>query len=232
MKKGPKDEGVDYLVHQAREHLEKKYGSSWFHEVLTTSDVPLERPLHYETFWGDLYVETIREAVGADVSLDVGEFFGVTQPAGPVTREGLFRFYPRVFDLNQPYGWTIWSIQVPGWLLSEVLEVGSKYYDTYFSTSGMSYSLHQTESGVQVKDLRVNGKKFDPNRIYKMAVTEGIGRGGKELSRLLRLFFKPKDSGIPVWMAVEKRLRQMGSASASSSATSRGNSGAIFDGQP
>ena len=127
-------------VAAARRDLEKKYTPQWLYEVLGVSDAPWESPQEHPTPWGNLYVDAIREAVGADLGLDDSEFFGGNQPAGPITRETIMSFYPRTFDLTHPLGWTVWTIKVPGWLLDAVLHetVGTA---SFFNLSNCEFDV-------------------------------------------------------------------------------------------
>ncbi|MBI4924808.1 MAG: 5'-nucleotidase C-terminal domain-containing protein, partial [Bdellovibrio sp.] len=206
---GDQDPEIVKLVLQARATLEDKYGKNWFYEPLIYSDIPLERPLSHATRWGDIYADAIKEAIYADVSIDVGEFFGGTRPAGIVTRETLFQFYPRVFDVYKPYGWTIWEIQTAGSLLKWILDTLLKN-GTFMNTSGVQYNVVNNNNSVLAENVRVNGYFLDPNKTYRIAVSEGIGRGSSEAGFILKRTFRPKDSGISIWHAVEEKLKKIG----------------------
>lgn len=197
------------LVEDGRTQLERRYGASWLYEVLAYSEIPLERPLYGPTEWGHLVGEAVRETAGADFTLDVGEFFGESLPPGPVTRENLIQFYPRVFDARKSSGWNVWTIKAPGWLIRLVLGEAARM-GQYLNTTGLTYDIENTENGPWVKNLRVQGRKFRWYREYSIAVTEGIGRGSMEISFLLQAFFRPEDTGTPVWAAIENRLKAMG----------------------
>jgi hypothetical protein len=57
----------------------------------------------------------------------------------------------------------------------------------------------------------LNGKPFNPLHSYKVALPEGIGRAIDEISDLFKLVFRsPKDTGTPVWQAIEHKLREIG----------------------
>ncbi|MCM2280124.1 MAG: bifunctional metallophosphatase/5'-nucleotidase [Oligoflexia bacterium] len=207
---GPRDPEMETRVSGARHSLEQRYGTDWLYETIGHSEVPIERPLHGPTRWGQLSAETLHETAGTDLSLDIGEFYGVSQPAGPVTRETLMQFYPRVFDIHRSSGWTIWRVQAPGWLLRLVLTEAVKMRQ-YIITAGLTYQIKTNDQGEpRVSKIRVNGRKLVDTQQYSVAVSEGLGRGGQELSALLRLIFEPEDTGVPFWSALERKIRAEG----------------------
>jgi 2',3'-cyclic-nucleotide 2'-phosphodiesterase (5'-nucleotidase family) len=205
---GDQDRTIASDVKAAREDLDAVYGSQWLSDVLTVTDTPMVSPVNQPTVWGDVYVDALREAVGADLGLDSGEFFGDTQAAGAVTREMMMNFYPRYFDLTKKMGWTVWKIDVPGWLLKAVLEVVTKD-GSFFNLSQVEFDIITGSGAPQIKNIRIGGKPLDVLRTYHVAVSEGIGRGLEEPLKALKLIFWPKDSGIPIWTAVENKIRSL-----------------------
>ena len=203
------DRKIASEVQLAREEVEDRMGSKWLHDPIAFSEVPLEPPMTHATQWGNLYGEAFRETVGADISFDVGEFYGTAQEGGVIDREKLFQFYPRIFNQDKPLGYTVWKIDVPGWLLKIVFELayGKQYF---FNSVGLGFDVVSSGGKTRLQNFSVDGKPLHDFQIYHLAVSEGIGRGGEDISVLLRLFFEPKDSGIPVISAVEAKLRAMG----------------------
>jgi 5'-nucleotidase/UDP-sugar diphosphatase len=204
----PQDPSIASEVSIARQDLETIYGAQWLSEVLTVSDVPIEEPTSHPTVWGNIWVDALRETANADFGLDVSEFFGGTQDAGPVTREKLMNFYPRYFDLTKKLGWTVWRIDVPGWLLKIVLEVSTKE-GKFFNLSNVTYDVITGDGAPKVKNIQVGGKALNVFKTYHAGVSEGIGRGSEGISKFLKLIFWQKDTGIPVWTAVENKIRSM-----------------------
>src|SRR6185437_14478225 len=93
-----KSQGQDRVIAQsvsdARHDLETRYGADWLYHVIGVTDTQMVNPGQAPTAWGNFYMDAIRESVGADMALDSSEFFGASQPAGPITREMLMDFYP------------------------------------------------------------------------------------------------------------------------------------------
>lgn len=205
----PENEKIKALVQQARQSLESTYRKEWLSEVVAYSKTGVVRPDTGPTEFADLYAETLRDVAKAEMSLDIGAFYGAEYGPGPVTREMLYNYYPRTFDVRKPLGWTIWSVKAPGWLIQLVLDIGLKY--TYINTAGVSYKVEKSKKGKnKISQIKINGKRLNPGKIYQVGVSEGIGRGADEISVLLRKLFAPVDTGVSIWSAVEHRLREKG----------------------
>ena len=204
----PQDQVIAGEVSAARQDLEAIYGQKWLSEVLAISDVPIEEPTTHPTVWGNLWADALRETAKADFGLDVSEFYGGTQEAGPVTREKLMNFYPRTFDLNKKMGWNVWRIDIPGWLIKIVLEVATKE-GTFFNLSNVTFDVIAGQGAPKVKNIKIGGKNLNILKIYHCGVSEGIGRGSEGISKFLKFIFWQKDTGVPVWTAVENKIRRM-----------------------
>jgi 5'-nucleotidase/UDP-sugar diphosphatase len=204
----PQDPSIASEVVTARQDLENIYGQQWLSEVLTTSDVPMEEPISHPTVWGNIWADALRETAQADIGLDISEFFGGTQAAGPITREKLMNFYPRTFDLSRKMGWNVWRLDVPGWLLKIVLEVATKE-GTFFNLSNVTFDVITGHGAPEVKNTRIGGKPLNILKTYHCGVSEGLGLGSEGISKFLKLIFWQKDTGVPVWTAVENKIRAM-----------------------
>lgn len=212
---GPKDQRIEQMVSEARQKLEASYGRQWLIEVIGHSDVPLTRPTASNpTVAGNLVADAMREAVSADIAVSPADFFGDNQPAGPITREGLFNLYPRVFSFDERYGWTIWTTRVRGWILKAALKIaiGRGYPLTL---SGASLDVRSGRGSQQIVSLSVDGAKIKPFKMYRVAIPEGLGRAIAEKVKISKLIFRhAKDTGVPIWQATEARVRGLGSIQA------------------
>jgi 2',3'-cyclic-nucleotide 2'-phosphodiesterase (5'-nucleotidase family) len=205
----PLGSGIRAMVTEARRMLEKRYTPEWLYSTVGFTNTPLQRPKDATTAWGSFFMETVRQTAKADLAVDPGEFHGPSQPAGIITPETLMTSYPRVFDATQAMGWTVWRIKVPGWMLHLLVDQVVKQ-GQHLNTAGLTFEVESTAAGAQVKNLKIQGKRLNWVKTYTMAVTEGIGRGAVEISFLLQLLFHPRDTGVPVWTALENRLRATG----------------------
>lgn len=206
---GAKDEAVAEQVRMARESLYREYGREWLNEIVGYTEVPMISPDQAPTIWSQFAVDAMREAVRAEVTIDSDEFYGNSMPAGPVTREQLFAFYPRVFHFNR-YGWTIYTANARGWVIELTIKEAIKR-GWWLSTSGLSYEVYYSGLTRKVRNLRVNGKPLKRFKNYRVALPEGIGRAAIEIAPVLSAIFKKnKNTGIPIWFALEAKLRRVG----------------------
>lgn len=207
----PKDPLIHEIITEAREALLERYGREWMTTPIGTTEVPLAAANDGPTVWGNFIAETIRSAVNADLSLDTAPFSGKTHPVGPITPESLLAAYPRLFDFGDRYGWTIWTNRVRGFWLWAVLKSVLKGSGAGFSVAGVSYRIEEKNGDRRVKDLRIGGRRIGWFRRYTMAFPEGISRGADEISETLKIVLKdPRDSRIPIWLALERKVRQVG----------------------
>jgi len=207
---GPLDDRVTREIAYVRETLEEEYGAAWLYEVIGQSSVPLQKQVVDPTPWSRLIADSLRLSTGADLAIDVPAFGGQDQPAGPVTRDMIIRNYPRMFDFEHKLGWTVWTAQVRGWILSvaitKALEAGVKA-----TISGIEYQVVNHAGKRKIKMLKIAGKPVNLLKNYKVALPEGIGRGVVELHPAIRSVIKKStDSGIPIWSAIESRFKNLG----------------------
>lgn len=210
-KDGPKDPVVDQAIQNARQELSDEFGDAWLHEPIGYSDIPLLVPRDAPTVWGSLVADAMKNSVGADLSLDAGgQLFGDNLPAGPVTREKLFRFYPRVFGFQEKEGWDIWTISVRGWVLRTLIEISMDQGLT-FNASGATYQPVKEAGLWHLRNFRIAGHKLEDLKTYHVALPEGIGRAIKEISPIFQAWMHhPRDSGIPIWSSIEDEFRRRG----------------------
>lgn len=209
---GPKDKAMVQKVEETRKQLEHDFGSAWLYETVGQTEVALERqndPMNV-TAWSAFAVDAIRESVGADVALDVNEFSGLTQPAGPLNREQLFALYPHIFDFSDRYGWNVWTNKVTGYVYKTAVVQALKM-GFVLTPSGFTYDIVTGPDGKRrLTNFKIGGVKLRNSKLYLMAVPEGLGRGAYEITPMTTAIFKePTNTGIPIWKALEQKLDRM-----------------------
>lgn len=191
---GEHEPRMEQFVQGARARFEAQFRTQWLHEVIGSTHVPMIPPNSSDTTWGNLFGSAMRRATGAELSIDAGPLFGDWQPAGPITREKLFNFYPRTFEFGPGIGWGIWLAECDGWIIQLLVE--------QFTKGG----LHATLGGN-------DGKPLYWFKRYTVAVPESIGRAIKEMMPGLDLIFlNPRDSGVTVLESVEREIQRQGGA--------------------
>lgn len=210
---GPRNKDIERFVASARARLEKDYPSQWLHEILAFSDHPFERPGSSQTFGSHFVNEAMRLTAGADVALNSPPLFGQNQPAGPITRESLFLFYPRVFDFSAvtalpTMGWSVWKADVFGFVLQiGIREAVRRGYE--LSMTGATFRVEGPKGKEEIKDLRVNGRRVSTFGTYRLALPEGIGRVIDEMGWFMELAFRnPESMHVPIWGAMEMQVQR------------------------
>lgn len=190
VKKGRTNENheMSILVESVRSELENEYGRAWLSEPIAYSPYPLDHPNKTETYYGELVTEAMRNATSADFALNSWAFTGISQPAGFINREQIILLYPRMFEVGKRLGWNVFTSFVNGELLNLIR---AKWIKSFLPLS-MTGRDH-----------------FEPGKVYKVALPEGIIKGADGISPLLRILLQsPKDTGIPMWTAIEQELKR------------------------
>lgn len=212
---GPKDPVVAQSIESAKQRLNDQYGEKWLHEVIGHSEIDWVVPHNKTTPWGFFVNEAMKRAARADLAIDDvgGAIYGDNLPAGPITREKLFRSYARVFDANARYGYTLWTVKVRGWALKSALkQIMDRGYE--IKPRGVTFKAkHYWKYGYHISNLRINDRKVGEFETLTIAMPEGIVRAIKEASPFKFaqvLLHSPQDTGVPIWFALEDELNRQG----------------------
>jgi len=135
-----RDPIVDTFTKTSREILNRDYGEEYLSEVIGHTEIPLSSSVSRITPWSKLVTDALREATGAEISVHSPGFGGATIMPGPVTREMVFNTYPRVFELEDRYGWYVWEVEVYGVVLKSILRLVLKTQQPAIF-SGISFNL-------------------------------------------------------------------------------------------
>lgn len=145
--KAQKDPVVDAYTKRSREILNNDYGKEYLSEVIGHTNIPLSSSVSRITTWSKLVTDALRESTGAGISVHSPGFGGATIQPGPITREMVFNTYPRVFDLEDRYGWYVWEVDVYGVVLKSILRLVLKTQQPAVF-SGVSFNLVDRDNEV------------------------------------------------------------------------------------
>ncbi len=196
---------ISRLVEEADLSLNNLYGDQWLNEVVGTSDLKHDTP-HGSRKWAGFITDTIREISGADVGIHVFSMSGDNYPIGKLTRKDLYNSIPRVFDMDEKFGWSVFTAEVKGYWLKILFEVLYKFGQP-LNFSGIEMKTYKTVFGIKIQDASINGKPINPFKTYKVAFTEGLIRGAIGLSKAtLSILQRPKRTDHLIWESLEKRF--------------------------
>ena len=157
--------------------------STALNSVIATTRVPLDadttRLRASETNLGDLFADAMRADTKADITItNSGSIRGDRQyPAGPITRRTLVEIHP--------FNNVICTVRVPGRVVLQALNNGvSKLPGTagqFPQVSGLTLRVTvSAPAGNRVSDVRVGGEPLDLDKIYTVAISDYMLRGGDD----------------------------------------------------
>lgn len=207
---GPKNREMADFVAEARQRLEAAYPRSWLTQQIGYSSVPLEKPKGGKSVWGDVVGEGMRRIAKADIAFNAADLFGDNLPPGPITRERLIQYYPRVFEFRKfTTGWAVWTAEVEGWILKYfVQEVVRQGFD--IAVTGASYIVSGAKGKEHVSHFKVGGRSVTALKTYKIALPEGIARVLANDYYKSKLLEPISCTNVSIWAAMELQLRRMG----------------------
>ena len=194
-------------VEQAQLGLEQTYGKQWLEYPIGFSEVVLKSPMSESTEWGDFMAEAMRQAGQAEIAFDVARFHGLDQSAGIIRRLNLLTAYPRQFEADRRMGWTVWAATVPGhFIIANMTDLIKKGIN--FSVAGLKVETEydSRSRGYVFKQAYYRNQPLSFFKEYRMAMPEGLVRGGYESQRVLAqaVMLNPVDTRIPIWLAIER----------------------------
>lgn len=201
------DTKIKALVEEANNDLDNNYGKEWLDEKVGHSDL-LASDEEGARKWAYFITDSLKEKANADVAIHTPSMNGEDFPVGVVTRRDLFNSIPRVFDLSEKYGWTIYTTKIKGIWLKLVFEALT-HFGQPLTFSGITMESDRTEHGIKIKRLLINGEKIKASRYYTVAFTEGIIRGAAGVSPYTKAILKnPKNTMQKIWMTLEEKIGQ------------------------
>lgn len=203
------DKEVSLSLADARRQLNEEYGDRWLSDPIAQSEVPLDTSPNRFTVWGAIVAQTLREAANAEIGISMPSYYGLSQPAGPITREQLFVLYPRMFDLENRFGYTVWKTKTLGLFIKTALE-RVMATDYALHVDGMSFDVVEKDGKRSIKNLRVAGKPFQWWKSYSIAFPEGFLRAALTITQALEAIFPgSKDTGQSLWLALAEKVQRM-----------------------
>lgn len=148
----------------------------------------------------------MKEKVNADIAIHTPAMNGDDFPIGKVTRKDIINSMPRVFDLEDKFGWSIYTTKIKGVWLQLAFEALSRFGQP-LTFSGITMEYVKTPIGIKIRHVLVNGKKINPFKSYTVAFTEGVVRGAQGVSKYTTAILRhPKKTKFRIWETMEEKL--------------------------
>lgn len=199
------DEEVKFLVDDADNELDRMYGREWLNEIVGRSELK-EDDKSGSRKWAYFIADAMKEKSGADVAMHVSSMNGENYPIGDISRRDIMNSIPRVFELKETDGWSIYTVKVNGYLLRTLCETLALFGQP-LSFSGVTLEWVKTPFGPKIAKALINGKRINPFKNYKVALTEGIVRGAIEISPKTKAILKnPFKTPYKIWETLEEKV--------------------------
>ena len=158
--------------------------------------------------WAYFITDSMKEKAKTDIAIHTPFMNGEDFPTGDISRRDLFNSIPRVFDLTEKFGWTIYTTKIKGLWLRLVFEALT-HFGQPLTFSGITLEYTRTEHGIKCKHLLINGKPINPYKLYTVAFTEGIVRGAEGVSPYTtKILRSPKNTKFKIWNMLEEKVAQ------------------------
>ena len=193
------------LVEEAGNDLDNTYGKAWLDKKVGHSDLKVNDK-DGSRKWAYFITDALKEKSGADIAIHTPFMNGEDYPVGDITRRDLFNSIPRVYDLTEKYGWSIYTTKIQGVWLGLVFEALT-HFGQPLTFSGITMESTKMLHGIKVKHLMINGKKLNPYKFYSVAFTEGIVRGAEGVSKYTSAILKhPRNTNFMIWSTLEEKM--------------------------
>lgn len=175
------DRSIASMVEESEKDLKRLYGEQWLYHIVGYSGINSQ---NYEgqRIWSAFVTDGMLEASESDIAIHQPLMVGPNFPTGPITRRDLLQAHPRFFELDEHFGWKMYETTFRGAFVRAGLQL-SMNFGLPLSISGVSYDLYQDSNGrFKARNVRIDGRRINPFRRYRVALPEGIVRGGQAIS--------------------------------------------------
>lgn len=186
------DAKADSMISAAKAKAEEG-----FHDVLAVLPRPLRRSSEGQSILGNMVCDAMTTITGADVAFT--NFGGIRADlnAGPLTPADLFNVLP--------FGNLITIFQVPGSFIKDLIEDHVSGDSRGMLVSGITVTVDRKKpNGERVTIHSIQGEPFDPNKIYKLAVSDYLAAGNSGYGRLTKI---PEANRINTGIMIRQALQ-------------------------
>lgn len=199
------DKNVKRIVAGADEALNDTFGEDWLNEKIGHSDLKPDDHSGSRK-WAYFISDALREKAQTDIAIHAPPMNGENYPVGDITRKSILNSIPRVFELDNKEGWSIYTAKIKGVWIKLVFETLATFGEP-LAYSGIKMKIHKTPFGLKIGRAYINGKTINPFKDYTVAFTEGIIRGAIEISPKTQLLLKsPVETPFKIWQTLQEKV--------------------------
>lgn len=200
-------------IELAYEFLYQAYGEEWLEkEVVGKSELLPESLGGDPQLWGHFITDAMRSTAKSHVGIHTQALSGSNYPLGDITRRKLFDSNPRIFEFDEKYGYRVYTSEIPGFLLKFVFKAVINFkIPLYFS--GVSFNYDRDKKGIckNISDIKFDGEKIKPWKLYRVAMSEAIIRGGLGITSAVKYLFRnSKRLDTTMWQSLEDWSQKVG----------------------
>ncbi|MDZ7820942.1 MAG: bifunctional UDP-sugar hydrolase/5'-nucleotidase [Candidatus Marinimicrobia bacterium] len=175
-----------------------------FDEILTILEKPMRRSSEGQSPLGNLLMDAVVWAVDADLAFSNYGGLRADLEAGPLTYEDLFRFLP--------FGNRITVFHLTGKQLDALIEDRVSGNSRGMLCSGLEVVIDKSKpDGRRAEIISIQGKPFDPDKRYKLAVSDYLAEGNSGYDRLAEIDLKYRNNtGLMMREALRDYIMEFG----------------------
>lgn len=198
------------IIDKSYKALYDLYGEDFLNEIVSYSYLEPDSEKSI-TAWTFFIADSMKVSINTQISIHQENISGPNYPIGPITNFSLLNSHPRWLDFKDIFGWKVYKMKVPGYLLRFLFKVVMNF-DLPLSITGITFKWHKTPWGkYHVRKLRINGKRIKFFKKYTVAIPEGIIRGGMATSAFFRHFLKDSErTPINIIDSIRTKLKRDG----------------------
>jgi 5'-nucleotidase / UDP-sugar diphosphatase len=183
------DSDIQDFINQSYQDLYSLYGEDYLKRIVSFSDLK-KNSIHAWKIWSFFVSDSMKESSQSDISIHQENMSSTNYPIGPISNFDILNSHPRWLDFKDIYGWKIYNVKLPGYLLKFMFKTVMNF-GLPLSITGITFDWKKRLWGkYSVKNLQINGTKIKNFKQYNISLPEGVYKGAVSTSPLLKYFLR------------------------------------------